>query len=658
MKKHFTLLLTLIVLVILLTSQKQLNTNTKFTEDSYLKFFPLGTGLARYTPTTDFVCILPTNEDNKELQSEVNEFYINSYIKSFPTIPNQIGRVITDKEALREDLSNINICAFGTVNGNLWISNFLKKVKDFPIKITSDSIIAEKTFKGNDYTVTALWYNPSNFKHSVFLFVPQKLESTKNIRSIIGLPQYSIWQGGRQINSYHSYIFKNNQWHFSPKRDSLLDLRDAKSTNQNLLERISRGYYRYPGLDLISDCKINNDDIRFDTLKIYDSNGNYINLADAEWLKPIAKNSKIVAIGESHHLKYNDVLLKRILFALNSYDYYPTLICELPYSYTGYFNYFLTLEDDRSAYAYRDSILTKIHKPAIPTIEAIRNWNKLNKNKLIQVGFSDLEHNVGVTIHRILNPYFNKIDSQSIPTIGKDGENIELYLEIGEKLIEQAKEQNIIGDFPFQTPEYMASAFENFKVTVKIILDPKYSTDFTDRYQAIIHNVTDEQFLGKRIIDGKSVFFGGYEHFRTLADSTNKKALTTEGYFLANKFEPTKGKVYSINMKPMAYSIEDSIQIIEPRLGFTMETELIKLYKERKIKLKEPVLVMPINELDKFVFGLSYEFPNYSFRIQKINLGKILSRLEGYPRYWEYILDKDLLDYNTSIFIPFSPVGN
>jgi hypothetical protein len=274
------------------------------------------------------------------------------------------------------------------------------------------------------------------------------------------------------------------------------------------------------------------------------------------------------------------------------------------------------------------------------------------------VGFSDLEHNLLVTINTILNPYFRKLGFKTIPDINKYGDYIEFYLEEGDSLIDQAKNKNIIGEFPFQTPEYMESVLENLITSIKIKMDPKNSNDFTARYQVMIHNVTDDRFLGKKVSEGKTLFFGGFEHFRTLNDGSNKKATTTEGYFLAHSFEPTNGKVYSIFMNNKAVSIQDSIQCIDPRLGFKTETELIRLFKERKIKLNEPVLGPFPSELDKFIYGLSYQYPNYAIRIRKINLDNILKKYEGFVRFMEYNNIKELQDYNTNIIIPYSPVGN
>jgi hypothetical protein len=108
------ILLPILLSFLIIKSLNSQNVNQRvntLTQDQYREYFPLSTQITQFYPTTDFVCILPTNETNKDLQLEVNEFYKNSYIKLLPTISNQISRVITDKQALREDLSNINIYA-------------------------------------------------------------------------------------------------------------------------------------------------------------------------------------------------------------------------------------------------------------------------------------------------------------------------------------------------------------------------------------------------------------------------------------------------------------------------------------------------------------------------------------------------------------------
>jgi hypothetical protein len=644
--------------VLILNANSQ-SVNQRFkpiSQEDYMQYFPIESQIALFTPTTDYVCILPTNEKDTALQTEVNEIYKETFIKNYPTVPFQITKVITDKEALNEDLSNLNIHAFGTLDGNLWIEQFMKKAKDFPIKITGDSILADKIYRGNDYVVTALWYNPDNVKHSVTLYIPQNLECAKAAiqRNTF---QYTIWQkGNKVIDSY--YQLRDGCWHFSGIQDSLLIFRDVNHRMDFRSEKIDQFNYRFPTKKQVSTCLIGEEDIPFDTIKITEINQNFSNIADLEWLRPIANKYKIIAVGESHHLKYNKYILKRILFAINTFDYFPLLVLELPYSYAGYFNYYLSLKDDKSAKLFCDSVLTKIYKPDLPMLSVVRDWNKMHPEKEIQIGCSDLEQDFLKAIKLRLNPYLMKINPEADISYNTE-DSLKGYLDRAEVLINQAKERNIIGDYPFQTPQYMESVFENLKSSIPIKLDRKNFTDHTKRFKVMVRNVTDDRFLGKQISSGKSILYGGNDHFKILNDGTDKNVSGTEGYFLAHSFEPTKNKVYSISLNTLAFSIEDSIQRIDPTLQFWTETNLINLYKAGKIKLKEPVLGPFTNEFDRYIYKLSYKYPDSAIRIKNIKLEDVLNRYEGFERFMLYQWIKIYsADFNTTIMIPNSPVGD
>jgi hypothetical protein len=625
------------------------------TQAQYIQSFPIETQMSQFIPTTDYICILPSNEVDTGLQKVINTFYRNSFINYLPTVPNQTSRVISDKQALTEDLSHINIYAFGTVRGNLWTTKFMEKSGDFPIKITDDSIVAEKVYRGRNLILTSLWYNPENYKHSLFLFIPQNLECARDFKKE-NLFQYSVWQNGKQLPGFHHFTLRNNQWNFSNTHDSLLTFRDVNHAYVNPFKEIDRFHFRYPSSEQLNNCRINAEDIDADTVALTDINDVFSNISDMEWLRSIAHNNKIIEVGESHHLKFNNLLFRRILFAINSYDYYPVLVLELPYSYAAYINYYLKIEDDNQAKIFCDSVLAKISKAGIPTFSAIRIWNKLHKEKTISVGCSDLEQDLAFSINYILNPYFKKAIPEANLTVNRD--NIYTYLDSCKGYIERAKTLNIIGEYPFQTPEFMENVFENLKSSVPIKLDPKKFTDHSNRYQVMIRNITDTRFLGKLVTDNKCIFFGGSEHFKILNKGDDKNAIKTEGYYLAHAFNPTMGKVYSICLDTKAVSIEDSIQKIDPNLVFTPETELIRLYKEGKIKLNEPVLGFNFSEFDKFIYKLSYSYPGYALRIQEVDLDAILKKEEGFERFMEYIYFKRLQDYNTNIIIPYSTVGD
>ncbi|HLN73649.1 MAG: hypothetical protein ACM3O8_00190 [Methylococcaceae bacterium] len=634
------------------------------TQEQYRQYFPIETQIAMFVPTTDFVCILPTHEKDTALQKEVNEYYNEKIIKKLPTVPNQIARIITDKEALKEDLSNLNIHAFGTVEGNLWISQFMKNAKDFPVKITSDSIVAEETYVGNDYMVTALWVNPSNYKHSLTLYIPQNLQCAKSAYRD-NSNQYTIWQKGKKVKDACFHL-RNGKWIFSDQRDSMLEFRNVNHLmEENNVGKIDRFHYRYPTENQLSTCPIDEQDILVDTIKLAQINDQFSNVPSLDWLKPIAEKNKIVAIGESHHLRFNQYLMKDILFSLNKFDHFSLLVLELNYSYAGYFNYYLSLDNDNEAKVFSDSVLTKIFPQYVSLMAEIRNWNKLYPEKKIQVGCSDLEHDFMKTIQLILNPYLLKTDPKADVSYSvKD--TLKGYLARAKEIIEQAKKENVIGDYSFQTPQYMESVYENLASSIPIKIDPKNFNDHSQRFLVMIRNVTDKRFLGKQVADEKSVFYGGSEHFRivdaedyfSVNFGMNDNRKNTEGYFLAHSFEPTKGNVYTIRLNTLAVSIEDSIQRINPNLRFTTETDLIKLYKAGKIKLNEPVLGPYPSEFDKYIYKLSYKYPNYAFRIKNIDLDAALKNYEGFTRFTLFINLNSYTDYNTNIVIPYSPVGD
>jgi hypothetical protein len=64
------------------------------------------------------------------------------------------------------------------------------------------------------------------------------------------------------------------------------------------------------------------------------------------------------------------------------------------------------------------------------------------------------------------------------------------------------------------------------------------------------------------------------------------------------------------------------------------------------------------SEFDKYIYLLSYKYPNYAIRIRGFNIDGVLNKYEGFTRFMEYMYSKTLQDYNANIIIPYSPVGN
>jgi len=260
-----------------------------------------------------------------------------------------------------------------------------------------------------------------------------------------------------------------------------------------------------------------------------------------------------------------------------------------------------------------------------------------------------------------LNPYLRKINPKLEV---RRGDTLRSYLKEAQSLIWQAKKMNLIGDYPFQTPAYMESVFENLKSSIPIKTDPKKWLDHTDRFKVMIRNVTDSCFLGKDIANGKSLFYGGSDHFILKNDSfwilINKVPPQTEGNYLANNFQPTKGQVYSIKLSTLGISIEDSIRKISPGLNFDIEMDLIDLYKKNTIKLNEPIISsFSVSEFDDYIYKLSLKYPGFAFRIREAKFDEFYKlNYLGIQRFRTISDLHNLQNYNTNIIIPYSPIGD
>jgi hypothetical protein len=76
-------------------------------------------------------------------------------------------------------------------------------------------------------------------------------------------------------------------------------------------------------------------------------------------LKGIGKENRAVLGGVDHFNKYIQNLRNRILFALNTYDYFPVIIFERPFTYTAFVNHYLHLEDDDEAEIFYEKNLNQ-----------------------------------------------------------------------------------------------------------------------------------------------------------------------------------------------------------------------------------------------------------------------------------------------------------
>ena len=152
------------------------------------------------------VLILPTQESYRAVQDEIHKYVMKVYEKIFQGCP-----VLTDVEALSQDLSKNSLIIYGTFKGNLWLA---QHQNEFPLDIDSDRIIADSVYYGTDLRFITAWPNPQNPQKGIVIYTAQKAEDIIGINGVFhGGTDYVIAKG-TEILKQGNYVKTKEGWRF------------------------------------------------------------------------------------------------------------------------------------------------------------------------------------------------------------------------------------------------------------------------------------------------------------------------------------------------------------------------------------------------------------------------------------------------------------
>jgi hypothetical protein len=380
------------------------------------------------------------------------------------------------------------------------------------------------------------------------------------------------------------------------------------------------------------------------------------------WLDPVFKSKKVFFIGETHYATSIANIKSKIFFRANQVDYVPLMIIEQPYSVGAYINHFIHLKNDIEAKKYFLNELTNFvyTEEDSAFYSQLRLWNNKNPKKQVSIGSHDLEYGYVNLCELILKPYFSRIkgvdeiELANLIELGKKQENE--FFEKVEGFLERAQQQNLIGKYPFITPQYIKNVVTNFSSTNNAF---RYSFDFY-RAKALIRNLTDKEFHGTYFENGKVMIYGGGSHATNRFSYPEGGNFLSEGTYFENEFPLTKGKTYSIMLECLSYSLGNmSNRPLDKCIKQGSEyTNLLKRmqrgFEMGALDPSKPYFVYQKgNEVVKKVFDLSFNNKNQSVFLAKKNwldfiflyltLDKdtntyVLQTLEKVNRYDEYIV--------------------
>jgi hypothetical protein len=332
--------------------------------------------------------------------------------------------------------------------------------------------------------------------------------------------------------------------------------------------------FPYPSEDELNESFFSCEGFRVSPLQTDDINHEFSNIDDLSWLQPLVKECCVVLVGEFHYYQYIHHLRNRILFALNTFDRYPSVMLERQYSFTPFLNYYAALPDKEARefeQANRELFLNGFTAD-FQLLQHVRRWNAKYPKKRIQVGCYDIEHDASLTIQQILRPYFAGVKQALHANGQKVHQNVLVALTAVARIFEYrykyssdvladafrplreslivAQDENVVGRYPFLTADYIDQVIENLESTYAA-----YTQDFyRHRQQAMIKNLTDSRFLGASFTSGNVMLHAGTHHAATHVPYSVERNSLGEGSYLAYKFEPTRGKTFSLSLEGFAFS--------------------------------------------------------------------------------------------------------
>lgn len=433
------------------------------------------------------------------------------------------------------------------------------------------------------------------------------------------------------------------------------------------------GITPYPTFEEVQESKFSEEWIRFKPLSGEDINADFSNIEDMDWLEPIAKENKIVLVGETHNFQTIHNLANRIFFALNKYDNYSLILIEAEYSKSAFFDHYVGLTDDQEAKKFHDEAIYGMigTSETGELLEHLRRWNKTHPERRIHIGCHDVEHDAQVGLGKILVPYLKKVDPSYDIDLSKLNpktmtvSEVNAIIDKAKELYKKAKEQNVVGDYPFLTSEYMGNVMLNLEST----LGSYMYEDYFYRQTAIVRNITNDDFFGKYFKNGKVMLYGGSYHTPTHFPYPMGGNFLREGSYLTYDFGPTKGKTYSIEIVPYAQKI-GSMADFDLKNGFHLgsgyKNKLKKFQRALKAKAINPeeyyMFNWIVDDFDKLMFKAAFKNDHDPLLVEELQWDKFIEKAKGMvvgEHDFHNYLKKEKEDhdrYDALIFVPRSEI--
>lgn len=178
-------------------------------EGRFARPFEGNVAMARWHDENLFwAIIVPTAEANPALQDSLHAMVRTLRDRFYPS-----SFIITDRDALAQDLSRFAIYAWGTPEGNLW----LRAHRDaLPIDVRPDRVVADSSYPGTKLVVVMAAPNPDNPAKPMVVATGQRIEEVS--RAFWSwAADYAVMRGGDRVAIGDFPVKEPGNWGFTAR---------------------------------------------------------------------------------------------------------------------------------------------------------------------------------------------------------------------------------------------------------------------------------------------------------------------------------------------------------------------------------------------------------------------------------------------------------
>ncbi len=151
------------------------------------------------------VFVLPSAESDPEVLSAIRAYAVRVRDTLFPGRP-----VMDDVDALAADLSSVNVIAYGTLEGNLWLARIRDRML---VKIEGNKVIAgQKQYAGDHLRLILSMPNPDNPNSGIAVYTAPDARDIAGINSVPhGGTSYTV-ASGTTVVAAANYKLSGGAW--------------------------------------------------------------------------------------------------------------------------------------------------------------------------------------------------------------------------------------------------------------------------------------------------------------------------------------------------------------------------------------------------------------------------------------------------------------